>query len=64
MTVLQLTLVILDVSAFAAFVLTLSAVSLQAATILVVGVVSLAACQPRQFRQPRHEPAVQPLKPG
>lgn len=34
------------------------------ATILVVGVVSLAACQPRQFRQPRHEPAVQPLKPG
>jgi hypothetical protein len=31
MTVLQLTLVILDVSAFAAFVLTLSAVSLQAA---------------------------------
>ncbi len=27
------------------------------AAILVVGVVSLAACQPQQFRQPRHEPA-------
>ncbi len=34
------------------------------AMILVVSVVSLAACQPQKFRQPRHEPAAQPLKPG
>ncbi|WP_419318663.1 hypothetical protein ACN2C7_17415 [Caulobacter sp. ErkDOM-E] len=27
------------------------------AAILAVGVISLAACQPQQFRQPRHEPA-------
>jgi hypothetical protein len=34
------------------------------AMVLVASVVSLAACQPQKFRQPRHEPAAQPLKPG
>lgn len=31
------------------------------AAVVVVGVASLASCQLRQFRQPYHEPAIQPL---
>jgi hypothetical protein len=31
------------------------------AAMVVLGVASLASCQLRQFRQPYHEPAVQPL---
>jgi hypothetical protein len=30
------------------------------AALVVVGVASLASCQLRQFRQPYHEPAMQP----
>ncbi|CAN5117969.1 hypothetical protein BH10PSE4_BH10PSE4_35380 [soil metagenome] len=31
------------------------------AAMVILGVASLASCQLRQFRQPYHEPAIQPL---